>query len=277
MDKTVSLAKSTPLILGIIFGGMFASYMFTGMFTETAIGRPSSTAALGLIFAPIFSLIIAGIGALLGLVPMFILLKRGERDRIKKSKLVRNAFILTILLSVAAGGVAFIQVVANEKRNSPHILSNNGNFIITAYSESDIPSVAAHPSLVWEFGNKNIAPTAWLGNQYIFNVNNSTSMQLITGSSTVATYNFSDYTYLTEISTLPITTSKNVDYLLVLVKLRATSFRSMLLIYDKDFNLVHENLVRRCGRTQYIGVTNDIEGGAFVINLCEPFTINVNI
>jgi hypothetical protein len=277
MNKTVSLAKNTPLILGIIFGVMFASYMFTGMFTETAIGRPSSTAALGMIFTPIFSLIFAGIGALVGIVPMFILLKRGERDLIKKSKLVRNTFILTILLSVAAGGVAFIQVVANEKRNSPHILSNNGNFIITAYSESDIPSIATHPSLVWEFGNENIAPTSWLGNKYIFNVNNSTLMNLITGSSTVATYNFSDYTYLTEISTLPITTSKRVDYLLVLVKLRSTSFRSMLLIYDKDFNLVHENLVRRCGRTQYIGVTNDIEGGAFVINLCEPFTINVNI
>lgn len=276
MEKTASIARSLPLTLGALFGFSLASYMFTGIFTESAIGRPSSTAAIGLFFAPIYSLVLAGIGALIGLILRPILLMRGERDAVKKSVLTRFRLILILSASIITAVIAALQVVAYENHNTPKTLSNIANFTTQEHSEEGIPSVNKGSVLVWEFGNKNIVTTEWLGSNITFNVANSSNMSLLNNSAEQSSYDFSGYSYVTEISTLPLVSSTNTNYLAVLVKLRATSRRSMLLIYDEHFTLVYERLLDRCGRTQYIGTTEDINGISLVINLCKPFTIDIN-
>ncbi|MCP4552835.1 MAG: hypothetical protein GY834_12520 [Bacteroidetes bacterium] len=276
MEKTASIAKSLPLTIGALFGFSLASYMLTGIFTESAIGRPSSTAAIGLFFAPIYSLVLTGVGALIGLILRPFMLMRGERDVVKKSALTRFRLILVLAASLITGVAAALQVVAYEKYNTPKTLSNTANFTIQKHSEEAIPSVNKGSTLVWGFGNKNIIPTEWLGSTITFNVTNSSNMSLFNNSSVQSSYDFSGYSYVTEISTLPLVSSTNADYFAVLVKLRATSRRSMLLIYDEHYKLVYERLLDRCGRTQYIGTAEDINGNYLVINLCKPFTIDFN-
>lgn len=276
MEKTASIARSFPLTISALFGFSLASYILTGMFTEIAIGRPSSTAGIGLLFAPIYSLMFAGIGALTGLFLRPFMLMRGERDAINKSVLSRNRLILIISTSVVTGVIAALQVVAHEKQNTPQILSNTANFTTQQHTEKSIPSVNIKPVPVWNFGNTNIVPTEWLGDTVEFNVANSSNMSLLLNNTTQSSYDFSGYSYVTQISTIPLVSSTNTDFLAVLVRLRATSRRSMLLIYDKHYNLVYERLLDRCGRNQYIGIADDINGNSLVINLCKPFTIDFN-
>lgn len=276
MEKTASIAKSLPITIGALFGFSLASYMLTGMFAESAIGRPSSTAAIGLFFAPIYSLVFAGIGALIGLILRPLMLMRGKRDAVNNSALNRNRLILIISASLITGVTAALEVVAYEKHNTPQLLSNSANFTTQQHTEDSIPSANIKPILVWDFGNTNIIPTEWLGNTVTFNVADSSNMSLLLNNAPQSTYDFSGYTYVTEISTLPLISTDNTDYLAVLVRLRATSRRSMLLIYDKHYNLVYERLLDRCGRTQYIGIAEDISGKSLVINLCNPFTIDFN-
>jgi len=276
MENTVSIAKKAPFSLFIIFGVFTASYMFTGMYAESTIGRPSSTAALGYIFAPIYSLIAGFIGYCIGFVLKFFLLKRGKKDIIRKKVFVKNRLLLILAVALLSGGAAFKQMVDYEKFNSPKLLKNDKDFIVTKYSEQDIPSVTTPSTLVWDFQNNEIETTNWLNNNYNFTVSESTNLNIINGNTIEATYDFSGRTYITEISTVTLATSANNDYLAVLVKLRATSRRSMLLVYDESFNLVYEELLKRCGRKQYTGVTQDISGNIMVINLCKPFTIDVN-
>ena len=83
------------------------------------------------------------------------------------------------------------------------------------------------------------------------------------------------YSYITQVDTLLIRSSRGDDFLAVLVTLRATSYRSMLLIYGDDFNLVYEQLLERCGGTGYMAATVDHEG-VLVVDLCSPFVIDTN-
>ncbi len=276
MEKKISIAKSMPNTFAIVSGVFVASYMFTGMFAESIIGRPSSTAALGLIFAPIYALIVASIGFIVGLIPMFFLKRRGEKDIVNKYPYLIKIAIITIILGALSAATAVKQVIDYEEFNSPHLLSNKANFNKTMYSESDIPSVTKNAELSWAYDNTNMGPLKWNQMNLTTKVHNSTQLLISNDNKTAIAYNFEGYTYITEVSLLPINNTENISYLTVLVRLRATSFRSMLLIYDQDFNLVYEELLDRCGRKQYMGSTIAIDGEVIVVNICERFIININ-
>lgn len=276
MEKKISIARSMPLTIAIIAGTFVASYMFAGLSTEASIGRPSSTFVIGYIFAPIYSLIVAGIGYIIGLIPRFFLKKRGEKDLVKKSTYIIYASIITILLGSFSAATAIKQVIDYEEFNKPHLLSNKAEFKKTIYSESEIPSVSKQAELVWEYDNTNMEPLLWNQMKLTTKVQNSTQLSILVDEATKATYDFQGYTYITEISILPITNAENINYLAVLVRLRATSSRSMLLIYDQIFTLIYEELLDRCGRKQYMGSTSALDGEVIVVNICEPFMVNIN-
>lgn len=271
MDKKISFAKKFPITLAIISGVFVASYMFTGLQTESIIGRPSSTHAIGYLFAPIYSVIVFIIAYLIGLIFKYFLLKRGEIDLVNKSNYLRNSAIITIILGIFSGGTAYLQVAEHVEFNAPGLISNSASFKKTKYSELEIPSVTKSSELLWEFDNTNHPPIKWHNKLLKFNVINSFFMGILSEQNTEASYDFSGYTYLKKIEALALN-----KYLVVLVKLRATSSRSMLLIYDKEYNLLYEELLDRCGRKQYVGTTSDIDGEVLVVNICEPFILNIN-
>jgi len=271
MDKKISLAKKTPITLAIMSGIFVASYMFTGLQTEAIIGRPSSTHAIGYIFAPIYSLIVAVIGYIFGLVLRYFLLKRGEKDIVSKPSFLRNITIITLLIGGLSGGKAYNEVVQYEKFNKPQVITNSTSFTKTNYSEETIPSVTSSSKLLWEYDNINHPPIKWHKQLLKFSVSNSVVMDVLSEKNTEASYNFAGRTYITEIQALSLT-----EYLVVLVRLRATSGRSMLLIYNSEYRLIYEELLDRCGRKQYIGTTSDIDGDVLVVNICEPFTLSIN-
>jgi len=276
MEKKISLAKFMPLTIAIISGTFVASYMFTGLSAEASIGRPSSTAAIGYIFAPIYSLIIAGIGYIIGLILRFFLNKLEEKYLVKKSTYIISVIVITILTGSYSANTAINEVIDYEAFNSPHLLSNNANFNKTSYSENEIPSVTKHAELVWEYDNTSMNPLLWNSLEITTKVQDSTQLSILSKDTKKATYNFQGYTYITEIRILPVTNEKHIKYLAVLVRLRSTSRRSMLLIYDQSFNLIYEELLDRCGRNQYMGSSENIEGEVIVVNICKPFIINVN-
>ena len=188
MEKTVSLASKTPFSLFIIFGVFAASYMFTGMYAESTIGRPSSTAALGYIFAPIYSLIAAFIGYCVGFILKFFLLKRGTKDLVNKKVFIKNRIILILGIALLSAGAAFKQMVDYEKFNSPQLLKNNKSFSIKKYSEQDIPSITTSSTLIWDFQNNELETTNWLNNNYNFTVSKSTTLNILNGKSIEAEY-----------------------------------------------------------------------------------------
>jgi hypothetical protein len=278
--QTTSLAKRLPRAFAAIAGLTVLSYLMSGLLMEIAIGRPSSTAAIGFIFFPIASLIVAGIGYVVGLVARPFLLRRGERDRVDSSKLRRNSVLTIIVFAIPAGIAGAMHMVQVERHNEPRLISNSGAFELKAYPSKDdskeaAPALGIRSTQIWHFGTVELPQTTWLDRQLAAHVVDGRVLELKADSTVLASYDFRDYSYITQVDTLPIRSSQGDDFLAVLVHLRATSYRSMLLIYDEDFNLVYEHLLERCGQTGYMGATSEREG-VLVVALCGAVLIDTS-
>ena len=279
LGTTTSLARRLPGVFAAVAGLTVLSYLMSGLLMEIAIGRPSSTAAIGFIFFPIASLIVAGIGYVVGLVARPFLLRRGERDRVDSAKLRRNSVLTIIVFAIPAGIAGAMHMVRVERHNEPRLISNTGAFEVHAYpsmeySEEAAPAIGIRSTQIWSFDAVEPLQTTWLDRELAANVDGRV-LELKAGSTVLASYDLRSYSYITEVDALPIRSSRGDDFLAVLVHLRATSYRSMLLIYDDDFNPVYEQLLERCGLTGYMAATSEREG-VLVVDLCGPVIIDTN-
>ena len=91
--------------------------------------RPSSTAAVGYIFIPIYALIIGLIGAGLGKIIKYLLKSLPEeQDQVSYIKHLTISAIITGFLIVLVSSTAQQQIKDYEKRNIPHLISTNKTF-----------------------------------------------------------------------------------------------------------------------------------------------------
>jgi len=222
---------------------------------------------------------VAGIGYVVGLVARPFLSRRGERDRVDSAKLRRNSRLAIIVFAVSAGIAGAMQMVLVERHNEPRVISNKGAFEVSAYpskdySEEAAPALGIRSTKIWTFDAAEPLQTTWLDRELAANVDGRV-LELKTDSTVLASYDFHSYSYLTQVDALPIRSSRGDDFLAVLVHLRATSYRSMLLIYDDGFNLVYEQLLERCSLTGYMAATSEREG-VLVVDLCGPLIIDTN-
>ena len=280
LGTTTSLARRLPGVFAAVAGLTVLSYLMSGLLMEIAIGRPSSTAAIGFIFFPIASLIVAGIGYVVGLVARPFLLRRGERDRVDSAKLRRNSVLTIIVFAIPAGIAGAMHMVRVERHNEPRLISNTGAFEVHAdpskdYSKEAAPALGIRSTQIWHFNAVEPPQTTWLDREFAANVVDGRVLELKAGSTVLASYDLRSYSYITEVDALPIRSSRGDDFLAVLVHLRATSYRSMLLIYDDHFNPVYEQLLERCGLTGYMAATSEREG-VLVVDLCGPVIIDTN-
>ncbi len=274
MSKRISLANSMPLTVGVIMGAFVACYMLAALIAETRIGRPSSTAAIGFLFVPVYSGIVALVGVGIGFLVRAGLKNRGEKDNIPIKHFLLKSAIVLIITSGLAAAIGIKGVVDYETLNVPQLLSNSGELHRTELFREDTPSVEAHAKLIWDFQNESIEAITWNGSEVIANVTQSTKLDLNVKGIGVLHYDVGRYSYLSEIAAMPFPDDSDTDnYFAVLAKLRPTSFRSMLLIYDANGKLVYEELLRRCGRKQYMGIVDGIDEQYLIVDVCSPISV----
>lgn len=274
MSKTISVANSMPLTLGIIAGTFVASYWISGLNAEFEIGRPSSTASIGYLFVPIYAGLVGLIGVGVGFIVRAVLKGRGERDQVKRSKFYLVTLSILILSSWFASNIATQQVMAFEEFNEPKLISNKGNFLKTQGAVDVTPSAEKYAELAWDFEKGSRDSFLWGKVETQIGVKNDTLMEIQFSDGSPIEYDVRNYSYITEISTIKYPTNIDIESnLVVLVKLRATSFRSLLLIYNQKRELIYEELLKRCGRIQYIGVGDAIEGEEIIVSICNPFSL----
>ena len=266
-----------PLTIGIIAGAFVASYMLAVLIAEENIGRPSSTAALGYLVVPIYSVIVALIGVGVGfLVRTGIKLHRDDDHVSIISFLLKSAIVLIISSGIAIA-LGIKEIVDYEALNAPQLLSNGGELNRAVLSRKKVPSIEAHAKLIWEFQNESIGSVIWNGTEVTADVDQSVRLNLHLNSERTLHYDVRRYSYLTEITAVELQAGSGEGaYLAVLARLRATSFRSILLIYNANGKLVYEELLKRCGRKQYMGIVDGLDGENLVVDICSPITIKTN-
>jgi len=279
MDRKISVANWMPLASAIVPACFVAAYMLGGLIGEEKLGRPSSTAAIGYLFVPVYSFIVGLVGLGVGFLLRLFLRSRGDRNLIPPSSFFLR---LTVVIAVVSGIGVWLSVdnvVAYEKANAAQIIRDSGYFAKAKLNRDNVPSVTKRSLSNWTFEQPNQSPFVWNTKQYTVRVTNSTLMTIgIEGQPNSIRHDFRGRTYLTEVDVLPVQwIQKQPEHLVVLVRLRATSFRSMLLIYDPDGSLIYEELLERCGpkERQYMGTVNNLDGLALVVNVCEPFMLSL--
>ena len=274
MTKKISLSKSMPLTVGLVCGTFVAGYMLSALNAEFEIGRPSSTAAIGYIFVPIYAGIVALIGVGIGFILKAVLKGRGEQDKVSLPKYLFATTSILLLSWFFAANIGIKQVEEFEDYNKPKLLSNTGKFVKTSLNRDVAPTTRTYAKLVWDFERESIEPILLANGNAQAKVINSTLLKIIFKNAKSLSYDVSNYSYITEVSALNYPSdAKNDSYLVVLVRLRATSFRSIILIYNQEHQLVYEELLDRCGRKQYLGTVDTIDGEGLIVNLCSPFIL----
>jgi len=279
MDRRISVANWMPLASAIVPACFVAAYMLGGLIGEEKLGRPSSTAAIGYLFVPVYSFIVGVIGLGVGFLLRLFLRKSGERNLMSPSSFFLRLAVVVVAVSGIGVWLALDSVVAYEKANAAQIIRDSGYFAKVKLNRDNVPSVTKRSLSNWTFQQPNQPPFVWNTKQYTVRVTDSTLMTIgIESQAHTIKHDFRGRTYLTEIEALPVKWSqKQPEYLAVLARLRATSFRSMLLIYDPNGSLLYEELLERCGpkEHQYMGTVNDLDGPALVVNVCEPFKLTL--
>lgn len=269
-EKDIVLADIIPMVVALVLAIVVASYMLQLIVLELLIARPSSTIGVGFIFIPIYALIAAGIGCFLGYLLKNIALKYTIHNQINKVTFIRSIIIVTLFGIILSGIFAWQQIQSYEKYNAPRILSNKAHFVKSQYQEelklqNSIPS-----QLIWSHGDINSSLIQWNNHNLFCEISNATNMKIISDKQVKAVYDFKDYTsYISKIEIL------SNEYLIVLVKLRATSFRSMLLIYDGNFELIYEELLERCNKSDYMYLISEQSEELLSVNSCQPFSIKL--
>lgn len=279
MEKKTSVSKWMPLATAFVAASFVASYMLAGLIGEAKLGRLSSTAAIGYLFVPVYSFAVGLVGLGVGFLLRALLRNRGERDMIKPSSFILRLIMVVVVVAGLAVWSAIDSVITYEKANAAQIIKNPGQFTRTKLSSDEVPSIAKRAINNWTYEQSNQPPFIWNDKKTTVRVTNNTYMTLSADShSRVINYDFRGRTYLTEIDVLPVQwKQKQPEYLAVLARLRATSHRSMLLVYDSNGGLLYEELLDRCGpkERQYMGIVNDLGGPALIVNVCEPFKLTL--
>lgn len=250
-----------PYVLAGFIGGFGAIFGLTALIAEEHIGRPSSTHAIGFIFVPLYAALLALACFCVGLVVSGIIGKFVSPRAISKrsNQLINILFVCALVLAFFSG-VAFIQ--RQEVKQQPHLIFDSGKIIkispseIRGKKEKDATFVLS----IYSDDKNMVDPFVWNGKKIDFKVvGNNTLKILDPGGNELVAADLHKFDYIGRIHVLQIALGDSESKgLAVLVRLRATSRRSMLLIYNATAKLLYQELRERRDGVRSSNLTQDI-------------------
>jgi hypothetical protein len=239
---------------GALVGAVAAVTYLAGGFTfDVMFGRPSPDQWAGnIIFGlPILGVLFLVPGVITGSVVQF-LIGRARRAEPVDRRAVGRLLAIVAMLAALAGVGRGIQI---ESRSPPRVMISTG-----AIGRHDGPSAisTATPAMtVFEpfAGNTPTAsPLSWNGAALRLMLEGN-MLTIRRSERVVGSIDLRPLDYVTEIFGTTGMLDANEEWLALLVRLRSTGHRDLLLIYDPTGILVHEELLERTGRDRPLLLT----------------------
>jgi len=249
-----------PYVLAGFIGGFGAIFGLTALIAEEHIGRPSSTHAIGFIFVPIYAALLAlacfCVGLVVrGIVGIFV----KPRPISQQTNKMITIFFLCVLAVAFFSGVAFIQ--QQEVKQQPHLIFDSGNIIKISPSEirGKKEKDATFVLTIYSDDKNQVAPFLWNGKKIDFKVLGDNTLKILDpGGHELIVADLHKFDYIGRIHALQIALSDSESKgLAVLVRLRATSRHSMLLIYDSSAKLIYQELLERHADNEMNTIVDD--------------------
>lgn len=264
---------NVPYLLAGFIGGFGAIFGLTALIAEGYIGRPSSTQAIGFIFVPIYAAILAllcfGVGLVArGIIGKFVV----PRSISQRTNQIINVLFLCVLVLAFFFGVAFIK--KQEEKQKPHVVFDSGRVIkmspseIKGKKEREVTFVFS----IYSDEKNNTASFQWNGKKLDFKVISDNILKVFDQEGKeLITADLKKYDYIGRVHVLQFALNdSNAKGLAVLVRLRATSQRSILLIYDPSGKLIYQELLERHGDSE-MNIMTDSSGKEYLyVNVEKP-------
>jgi hypothetical protein len=271
---STALPKHLPRTLALFAALPLLSYGCAGMIADVKWGRPSSTAAIGIVTLPIAATVVGIAAFLVGLLASW--LWRASSARAFDSPRVERVLLAALLLTCAgAAAAAVTSVTLHEAEVKPRVLRDSGvvqrqAWIADGWERSPAVTVASgfRPSGRADFS----AGVVTVGGERV-------AFEPAGGQAHVAL----DLDALDSLRSvcgvlLPGPTPAE-DLLVVLADGRATGNRALLAVFDRDGALAYEELLETTWGPYESGlaVLSDPSGGAADAVAVGPATVLVRV
>ena len=241
--------SNIPYIFATFISSIFISFAFAGVLSEMFFGRPSSTSSIAFFTIPIITAFLFLASFVVGLILRFIV-GRNVADRVIPTKSMRSIYIalgLAVLVAGIAGGTSFIRY---ERSQRPHVILGNAALEKTSNVKyQDASQVQARLLLtVFDDEKSKLSSLTWNDNPVRFNLKRESNILTLHNDKgqQLALIDLSAFDYITRVYAVPFAIDNQAQNgLAVLVHLRSTSFRSVLLLYDAKTSLLYEELLER--------------------------------
>jgi hypothetical protein len=233
------LPRDLPLFGALLLGLSLMAYGYTGMYAELEFGRPSSTASLGFLFVPIWGVLAAVVGLVLGFIVRAVWrrAKGPEPERATWALLATLAFAV-----VASGGVGALNVIQHEQEAKPRIRFDSGLLIREFRSDSEKPVRAS--TTLYDSDHKT-AGLSWGSNksELLFADDRVLLRDAVSGSS--AQFATGALDYITRVDAVPLSATRGPALLAIVISGRATGRRAIIAVIDENYKVVFEEQVQR--------------------------------
>lgn len=270
------LDRLLPKALALVFGLGALAAGGAGIAADFVIGRPSSTAGVGIVLMFPLVLFAAVIGFAAGHFLGMALRRRGITPDVPM-KPYRLALAAVLLAVVAVGATLGARpVIRHERLHEPRVIAGAGEIA----REDGVPDDCGVPrqaALVCDISSGvSSSVMAWNGREITIGCTREGRITLSDASAgIVAAADLSDYEYVRTVHAAVVQEADGREALAVLAGFRATGRRHMFLMFDADGRIVYQELLARQPRpaAEPLAVCAAGEAAAgVVVNLGSPVT-----
>lgn len=234
------LPRDLPLFGALLLGLSLLAFGYTAMRVELVIGRPSSTAGLAHIFIPIWGVLAATVGLVLGLIARAIWRRaKGPAEPDKRTW----ALLITLAgaIVVSAGAGAF-DVVRYEQQAKPQIRFDSG--LLVREVRPDFERTLRTSTVLYDSDHE---PTAlsWGSNrsELLFDGDSVVLRDAVSGKNVA--FDIPALDYITRVDAVPISIAHGRPMLALTISGRATGRRAVIAVIDGDYKVIFEEQVER--------------------------------
>lgn len=250
LDRADRRVLAAHLVIGVVLGGSVAAMpAFSQTWMEHEIGRPSSTASLGYLFAMVAGLFGAGFGALLGLAA-YVVTARAVRIR------WWGVCVMALLSALVVKDVATenfttaeASVRASNAASAPRVLFDSGAVVrMSAPSPLEPRTVGV---LIHEpySANPGSASTLMWNGESVQITQRGTSWVVARKTGPDPEFSAARLDYVRQILGVTVRFKPDqAESLVLLARLRATGRRELLVIFNASGKVVRRELLESRGR-----------------------------
>lgn len=246
---TLRLPEHLPVATGSLTVILVGAYLLAPVIAESILGRPGSTAGLGFVAGPVVALLCGAVAFLVAIGLRWAATRMGVASVTVPMWLVGCVLLATIGAILLLGASARTEVIAREHARRPHVVVDSARIVKMPQTPSSARERIEAPLLFSIYADK-VAPSLDWNGRPIRIVGTNEEVTLLDAAGTrIASTDLRDFDYIGRINALPYCRHPNGDHgLATLVTLRATSNRSVLIVYGADGAVIYREHLERTGR-----------------------------